>query len=32
MKALERFEREWQKLRPQLTNPAPETQPAEAAE
>ena len=32
MKAIERFEREWQKLQPQLLNPAPETQPAEAAE
>jgi indolepyruvate ferredoxin oxidoreductase len=32
MKAIERFEREWQKLQPELLNPAPETQPAEAAE
>jgi indolepyruvate ferredoxin oxidoreductase len=32
MKAIERFEREWQKLQPQLTNPAPEMHPAEAAE
>jgi indolepyruvate ferredoxin oxidoreductase len=32
MKAIDRFEREWQKLQPQLLNPAPELQPAEAAE
>jgi indolepyruvate ferredoxin oxidoreductase len=32
MKAIDRFEREWRKLQPQLLNPAPETQPAEAAE
>jgi len=32
MKAIDRFEREWEKLQPQLLNPAPETQPAEAAE
>jgi indolepyruvate ferredoxin oxidoreductase len=32
MQAIDRFEREWQKLQPQLLNPAPEMQPAEAAE
>src|SRR6185437_13315171 len=32
MKAIDRFEGEWQKLLPPLLNPAPETQPAEAAE
>jgi indolepyruvate ferredoxin oxidoreductase len=32
MKAIDRFEREWAKLQPQLLNPAPETQPAQAAE
>jgi indolepyruvate ferredoxin oxidoreductase len=31
IKAIERFEREWQKLREQLLGPAPETRPARAA-
>jgi indolepyruvate ferredoxin oxidoreductase len=32
MKAIDGFERTWQKLQPQLLNPAPDMQPAEAAE
>jgi indolepyruvate ferredoxin oxidoreductase len=32
LKAIDRFEREWQKLQPQLLDPAPDVQPAEAAE